>query len=505
MQPATQATAAPTVKPTDEQAAVVASRAQTLVVEARAGTGKTSTLRLYAGARPAQRMLYVAFNKAIQVEAASKMPPNVECRTTHSIAYRKAKQLFGAQDRAKVGNTYASSVARTLGCGVLTASGALQTIQGWCSSLDERITAAHIPADIAQRLADPGVLVDAARELWTRMLDPRELDIRLPHDGYLKLFQLERPTLRGFDIIAVDESQDLNICTLDIVAHQQGTLVLVGDPFQNIYGFRASVNAMALVDAQERLLLTRSFRFGAGVAALANALLSHFKDASSPIIGAGEPRRTAFCVDLSRPFAVIARTNAVVFEEAVGHLNSGRRFHFVGGTEGYKLEKILDTYHLSTGNRAMVRDPYLRSFQSFDELAKLAEESDDRELKHLVRVVENYGDRIPDLIDEIKSRHDDAPKDRWEAFRDSFKGIFLMTAHKSKGLEFDQVWLTDDYVEFFEDGHELSPDEIEPEEINVLYVALTRARAALRVCDSLAEWLEARDLWSNISRQGASS
>lgn len=491
------------MQPTAEQQAVVASRAQPLVVEARAGTGKTSTLRLYSQARPTQRLLYVAFNKAIQVEAQSKMPANVQCRTTHSLAWRKAKQLFGERDREKVGHTYASSAAKVLGCGALTASGALQTIQRWCSSLDERIASAHVPDDIAQRLADPGALVDAAREIWVRMLDPNEPDIRMPHDGYLKLFQLDRPLLRGFDLIAVDESQDLNVCTLDIVVHQRAGLVLVGDPYQNIYGFRASVNAMALVDAQERLLLTRSFRFGSGVAALANALLGHFKGERAMIVGAGEPQRTAFAVDLNRPFAVIARTNAVVFEEAVEHLASGRRFHFVGGTEGYKLEKILDAYYLSVDHRAMVRDPYLRSFQSIAELAKLAEDSDDRELKHLVRVVETYGDRIPDLIDEIKSRHEEVPKGQWEKFRETFKGIFLMTAHKSKGLEFDQVWLTDDYVEFFKDGLELSPDEIEPEEINVLYVALTRARAALRVCASLAEWLDTHELWSSMARQGA--
>lgn len=493
----------PAMQATCEQRAIVASTASPLVVEARAGSGKTSTLRLHACARAHSRVLYVAFNKAIQLEAQAKMPANVQCRTTHSIAYRKAKQLFGDQDRAKVGNTYASSAAKVLGCGALTATGALQTIARWCGSLDESINATHIPPDIALRLADPGALVDGARQLWRHMLDVRVPDIRLPHDGYLKLFQLERPTLRGLDVITVDESQDLNVCTLDIVARQNADLVLVGDPFQNIYSFRASVNALDMICAQERLLLTRSFRFGQGIAALANALLYHFKGASEPIVGAGEPRRSAFSLQIDKPFAVIARTNAVVFEEAVGQLSSGRRFHFVGGTEGYKLEKILDAYYLSIGNRAMVRDPYLRSFQSFEELMRLAEDSDERELKHLARVVASYGDHIPSLIDEIKSRHDEAPRDGWAAFKERFNGIFFMTAHKSKGLEFDQVWLTDDYVTFFEDGKELSVDEIEQEEINVLYVALTRARAALRVCASLAEWLDAHDLWPTITRQGA--
>ena len=34
-------------------------------------------------------MLYLAFNKSIQEEASQTFPPNVVCRTTHSIAYRR--------------------------------------------------------------------------------------------------------------------------------------------------------------------------------------------------------------------------------------------------------------------------------------------------------------------------------------------------------------------------------------------------------------------------------
>ena len=61
-------------------------------------------------------------------------------------------------------------------------------------------------------------------------------------------------------------------------------------------------------------------------------------------------------------------------------------------------------------------------------------------------------------------------------------------------MEFDQVWLADDFVQFFEDGKELKPEEIEPEEINILYVALTRAKAAIRITESFREWLDAHRL-----------
>lgn len=476
---------------TEEQLRVVRSRARRLAVQAGAGAAKTTTVCAYAAERPQARILYLAFNKAIQLEAASKMPSNVTCKTTHSIAWRKAMELFGPRAAQRVGNTYPSTVARTMGCSALAASAALQAIQRWCGSLDDQLGEGHLPEEIAARVADKAALALLAREVWKRMLGPAESEVRLPHDGYLKLFQMDQPVLKGFDVIAVDEAQDLNPCTFDIVRRQHATIVMVGDAAQAIYSFRGSTNALALFEAEERLPLTRSFRFGRGVAALANALLGKFKEGfNQPLVGAGQPQHTRMSVDTSKSFAVIARTNAVIFEEAVRFLDLGRRYHFVGGTEGYKLEKILDVYYLSIGDRGLVRDAYLRSFGSFEELAVLAEEAEEPELKHLVRVVIDYGHRVPGLIDEIKSRHLEMPKEAWGGF----DGLFFSTAHKSKGLEFEQVWLADDYMRFFEDGRELEVDEVEQEEVNILYVAMTRARAAIRICESFDEWLRHRRL-----------
>jgi superfamily I DNA/RNA helicase len=105
-------------------------------------------------------------------------------------------------------------------------------------------------------------------------------------------------------------------------------------------------------------------------------------------------------------------------------------------------------------------------------------------------VVEEYGARVPTLVDQIKSRHVALDKSAWP----DFDGIFFSTAHKSKGLEFDQVWLADDFMRFFEDGRELSVEEVEQADVNLLYVALTRARHAVRLCQSFEDWLVHRNL-----------
>jgi hypothetical protein len=51
------------------------------VIEAGAGTGKTSTLRLVATTQPRRRALYVAYNKAIASDAKRSFPASVTIRS----------------------------------------------------------------------------------------------------------------------------------------------------------------------------------------------------------------------------------------------------------------------------------------------------------------------------------------------------------------------------------------------------------------------------------------
>lgn len=73
---------------TAEQEAIVdaAAAGNNLVIEAGAGTGKTSTLVLVADSLQG-RGIYVAFNRQIVDEARRKFGPEVSCYTAHQLAY----------------------------------------------------------------------------------------------------------------------------------------------------------------------------------------------------------------------------------------------------------------------------------------------------------------------------------------------------------------------------------------------------------------------------------
>src|SRR5690606_15471961 len=98
--------------------------------------------------------------------------------------------------------------------------------------------------------------------------------LRLDHDHYLKQFQLRHPNAEKrirlrYDVIAVDEAQDLNPCVEAILKAQNQSLgphdlktqiIYVGDSCQSINGWNGAVNAMANAPGA-RLFLTQSFRF----------------------------------------------------------------------------------------------------------------------------------------------------------------------------------------------------------------------------------------------------
>src|SRR5690606_38833646 len=86
-------------KPTEEQQAIIDTylTGGGLVVEAGAGAGKTSTLRMCAQADPRRSILYLAYNRSIADEARSSMPSNVRAQTIHSVAYRE----IGAEHRKR--------------------------------------------------------------------------------------------------------------------------------------------------------------------------------------------------------------------------------------------------------------------------------------------------------------------------------------------------------------------------------------------------------------------
>ncbi|MCP9916242.1 UvrD-helicase domain-containing protein [Cyanobium sp. ATX 6F1] len=470
---------------TDEQQAVVDANGD-LRVLAFAGTGKTTVLQAYALARPAKRMLYLAFNRSIAAAAGSKFPANVSCSTIHALAFKAVGRRYQHKLRGAV---RPDEAAKALGLnpqepGELgQAALALKLLVQWhCSAAEEFVAFAA-----QHQTRQNAVALAAAERLWRLQLDSGH-GLPMTHEGYLKVYQLTRPQL-PYDTILFDEAQDSNPVTLAVVLGQPATKVFVGDPHQSIYSFRYATNAMADAGLGQLLHLTESFRFGAGIAADANRLLSVKRETRELVGGRrGAPTGTT---------AFLARGNAAVYTHAVELVTQHKRIHFVGGISGYRLDLLLEVCCLRVGATADVKDPFLRGFQSYAALEAYAHEQDSRDLLAWLGLLERHRNwrEIPGEIHQLQTLAVDTA---------AAADVAVATAHKSKGLEFGRVELADDfpavvfvpepassvratdYPACWDYGPTLSPQLWGPtgfrgalvlpvEELNLRYVALTRA------------------------------
>jgi F-box protein 18 (helicase) len=457
---------------TAEQQEILGAHDHRILIKAFAGTGKTTTLAAYARANPRERMVYLAFNRAIKEEASSKFPSNVRCVTTHGLAFPS----FGKMYQPKLGSPRAYQVASRLKLPLQPAGMALEAVSRFLVSADLAFQEQHFQGvPVGQVTA----IREHAEKIWSIMQDVQDASIPMPHDGYLKLYQLSNPTIPA-DRILFDECQDANAVTLAIVNRQACAQMYVGDENQAIYGFRGAVNAMNKIHVDRQLALTHSFRFGSGIADVANALLGAFYPHPTPIVGCGD-HETRFSVDVDAPHAILSRTNGMLFGESVNALMREVPFGFVGGVANYQFENILDAHLLQVGQHDKIKDRLIKSFGDFEEMKAYGEALDDKEIKSLVRIVDNYGREIPVLIERIKTV---AVKEL------TGNEITLTTAHKAKGMEWMDVVLTDDFTDMEvrrdKGGKETVPDR---EEINLLYVADTRAMRGIQLPGALVAWL----------------
>jgi F-box protein, helicase, 18 len=458
---------------TAEQQAVIESNAPRICVRAFAGTGKTSCLSGYARARPHTRFLYIAFNKAIQREASTRFGPNVVCKTTHALAFPTQGKRF----IHKLGNMRFGDVATLLRINFRQAALVSGTLNNYLSSADDEIGSRHLPPEVNQRnFLEYEAALGGAQMLWKRMCDVNDHAAVMCHDGYLKLFVLERPQL-NYGCILFDEFQDSTPLTSALLLAQFGSIAIVGDRWQSIYGFRGAREALDEIKVDETFHLTHSFRFAQGIAEVSNDIL-HWHGEKRRIIGAGATP-SQLEIDRSQPYAQIGRTNMSVIQSAIEALGQAKRLHFVGGVEGYRLAQIEDGYRLFIGDIANIKDRFLAKFTSLSALREYVQEAGDAEMALLLKIVDTYQHAIPTLLKQLRARSVDAIAEAGRVFS---------TAHKSKGLEFEAVELLPDFVDLVKGGFPVDRMMIDPQQVNLMYVAATRAAVALQPCPQILDY-----------------
>ncbi|KAK6176078.1 hypothetical protein SNE40_014433 [Patella caerulea] len=473
-------------------------------IVAFAGTGKTTTLVRYTQLRPNLRFLLVVYNKSVCEHAKTKFPSNVTIKTGHGLAFGVTGRRYKAANKLNSYGLKVYSVAMELqnikGENLyVRAKFVLETLNNFLSSSDKTINVDHAPSfhrnddGVIKVIEDSSksIYVNDAAYLWRRMKDYNDKKIGMTHDGYLKLYQLQEPQLSDYDVILIDEAQDLTPSVIDIMLQQRQTKILVGDPHQQIYSFRGAVNAMQHIPSTKTFYLTQSFRFGPEIAHVAACCLQLLKKVTEKtIVGHGKPGKITG--ETIGQLAIIARCNFTLFAEAVKKCcysnMENQKVGFVGGTDGFGFPIIQDIYtlmmpsHERIAAKREIRNSFIARFKTIGDLEKYATKAMDPELLGKIKIVKTYNHNLPGHIDKILSK---TIKDICVA------DVVFSTAHKAKGLEFSTVKVTDDYT-YLGPGSSvvLGPGPVPYDESNLLYVAITRAKQALQMSPVIVKILK---------------
>jgi hypothetical protein len=471
------------VQPTVEQHAALDTYGDGLdmVLQAGAGCGKSSTLRLIAQSDPRRRMTLVAYNKSIVADARRSFPANVSASTGHGLAFdprylpriNRPRQTALQAAQALAVDELTGGIQRIptdLGhikamTSKVVMRAALDTVERYCHSADPEPAARHIPhydglTSPDARAALVELVLPVARTAWA---DVRRDDgvLRMSHDHYLKLWALSEPTI-PCDTVLLDEGQDTNdVLGQVLLAQDHAQRIAVGDSAQQIYEWRGAKDALATFERElgaEVRTLSQSFRFGPVIADAANAWL-HLVGTPLRLTGWEQANSTTGPID--QPDAILCRTNAGAIGIVLESLEAGRKVALEGG--GAEIKRLAWAARDLQQGRA-TDHPELIAFPSWSAVREYAQE-EDGSLKVLVKLIDEYGAELLVLAADALASEEHAE-------------LVVSTAHKAKGREWPTVRIHDDF-------RPPKPDPktglvvLRREEARLAYVAVTRARQRL--------------------------
>lgn len=485
---------------TKEQYDIINSEGN-IKINAVAGSGKTTTIIEYANARPkTSKILYLAFNKSVKLEATKKFAEkglyNVDVETAHSLAYKYIVSNSDYKLKAQGYKTHEIvELLKLVGNGekhseYILANHINKFVAYFCNSNKSSVQELNYLDVVSDKKAKSFVsihykFIERKTSLLLGKMENGEIEIT--HDFYLKKFQLSNPQLI-FDYILFDEGQDASPAMLDIFLKQKAIKVIVGDTHQQIYGWRYAINSLEKTEFKTYNLST-SFRFSQDIANLAIEILkwkNHINEHESFLItGKGTSKEM-------QVKAVLARTNLGLLVKAIEYVTEKKKvkhLYFEGNINSYTYAdegaSLFDVLNLYNGKNWLVKDKLIKAMNSLEELNDYIETTEDVQLGILVEIVNKYGNEIPNILNAIKEKHvDNEHKEKAE--------MIFSTVHRCKGMEYDTIQIVNDFIteeklEQFKSSKKKEDNELAKlnEEINLLYVAVTRAKNNIYIPETL--------------------
>ncbi|WP_175422503.1 3'-5' exonuclease [Vibrio scophthalmi] len=465
--------------------------------EAFSGTGKSTLLRAVEKYHVGKKGLYICYNKPLEMEARKLFGgQDVEIATSHSFALNSfemdVRNAFLAKVKTKMNK--ASFIQHTQHIQAEhPLRAALNIEKKWrivfsvceqfVSTASLELSAIHITYKVKAFISEAvktnaikkgqeeeacRLIVDLAHHLASEMLSP-ESDCPATHDCYIKVWQLSEPKL-NYDYIMFDEAQDANPVLLNVILNQDCQLIFVGDKFQSIYQFRGGVNAMDLIP-YPAYPLSCSFRYGQSVADLSTDILRKL-DSSVTVKGLGQHTEIVNGTYTAEDYPLMCicyRNDNLIKILLQSYIDNTPAILTSGKTEQLR-DNLQSLLLFKEGNNAQSQYPRHFRYKTYDEVILGEKDSDTQLLIRYIDETEEAGTLLNALNWSLEFNAHNAD-------------ILLTTAHMSKGLEADNVFINDDFhaiINSYGKGK-----RVEDTELKLLYVAITRARKKLILSEAL--------------------
>lgn len=455
-----------------------------VAVKALAGTGKTTTIvwaltkvpkgikltdeqaaiikyikSLLKNFGPHARIAVMAFNKAIATELTQRLPSDIQACTFNSAGHRAwggyiKKRLFVDANKCRkifrdiyqdmpwkerqsiepIVDDLCGFLKSTYHRGIhdefLSAENIVEVSNQFSVALEER----HI--EMVQRVMQKSIDEKTLIDFNDQIFKPAYYDIPMPQ----------------YDILGVDESQDLNRpkqeCSYMMVG-DEGNIIIIGDTHQAIYGFNGadSQSMPRMIETLEDqrgcniFPLTETRRCSRDAVSHGNCYVPELRAHESNLEGFTKNIESSQLLetitkDRERERMVICTTNAPLTKVAFQMIAANIRCFIQGRDIGATLKRAIKDTKMDNPIEA-----YIKACDSIDQMIEKERKgkfpSDEKigllnDRKACLGILTNGCD----TMQKFESRIDDL-------FKDSGRpgDIRLSSGHKSKGLEADDIYL----------------------------------------------------------------
>ena len=483
-----------------------------LVIRARAGTGKSTSLVEAINYAPETDILLCAFNKRIQKDLASKVNDSeangkAEVKTLHGVGcgivyrYWKGCQLDKTRSQGialrVMGDQAPDDMVKVAKKLAGIAKGALPSFDPANQALVPALCrlAKRFDAEPDSEWQSDGWTTEKIAKYVVDMLDlSRKRNPEGPcvidFDDMIFVPLANNWANPRYDLVAVDEAQDMGVAQLSLarrVLIPSGRLVFVGDNFQAIYGFRGadsdSLDRLKRETGAAELSITKTFRCGKAIVEYAKTLVPDFEADEGNNPGEVRKIKLAELVDeVQVGDFILSRKNAPLAQICLKIIRSGKPARIEGKDVGAGLRAIASRWKVKTVTLFLERV----AKWSTKEMARLDKEGTQESADKIV-LVKDQAEILVALCDGLDDKEPYGVIQRlFDLFGDADDNpppaVVCSSIHKAKGLEAKRVFVLRStlYPKRRVVNAETRKSEYFPtvdvqEERNLDYVASTRA------------------------------